>query len=181
VVADPVILWISALAPAVILAMTSWKEITRPDDFRAAVGNYDLLPATLVAPVAYVLPFISLGAAACLTIPDYRAKSAVVAVLLLSVFTGAIAVNLARGRSGIDCGCHFGSPLPTLSGGLLMRNGLLIALLLPALITEKASRALAWLDWISIVSASAVFVTAYATLEELLARPALRAGGWGRR
>jgi uncharacterized membrane protein YphA (DoxX/SURF4 family) len=72
--------------------------------FRAAVANYRLLPAVLVTPVAYVLPFAEIVAAILLALGVVPLVVAAALALLLIAFATAVAVNLARGRV-IDCGC----------------------------------------------------------------------------
>jgi uncharacterized membrane protein YphA (DoxX/SURF4 family) len=72
--------------------------------FRAAVANYQLLPAVLVTPVAYGLPFAEIAAGVLLALGILCLVVAAALALLLIAFATAIAVNLARGRV-FDCGC----------------------------------------------------------------------------
>jgi hypothetical protein len=84
------------------------------------------------------------------------------------VFTAAIALNLARGRRDLDCGC-FGPLLrQPLSGWLVVRNGLL-ALLVLATFTPVDARPLALLDYLTIGAAVAALVTLYGAANYLLA------------
>jgi uncharacterized membrane protein YphA (DoxX/SURF4 family) len=73
-------------------------------EFRDAVANYRLLPAALVAPVAYSLPFAEIAAGVLLALGVLPVVVAAILALLLVAFAGAIAINLARGRV-FDCGC----------------------------------------------------------------------------
>jgi uncharacterized membrane protein YphA (DoxX/SURF4 family) len=82
--------------------------------FRAAVANYGLLPPVVVAPVAAVLPLAEIAGGALLAAGILTALVAILLGLLLAAFAGAIAVNLARGRS-FDCGCS-GSSTPSRIG-----------------------------------------------------------------
>lgn len=72
--------------------------------FRVAVANYRLLHASLVAPVAYGLPFTEIIAAVLLALGVLPVVVAAALALMLAAFATAIAVNLARGRV-FDCGC----------------------------------------------------------------------------
>jgi uncharacterized membrane protein YphA (DoxX/SURF4 family) len=72
--------------------------------FRAAVANYQLLPPTLVAPVAAVLPVAEIAGAVLLAAGILTAPAAIALGLLLAAFAIAIALALAQGRS-FDCGC----------------------------------------------------------------------------
>ena len=97
--------------------------------FRGVLSEYRLLPAALVGIAAPAVVGAEIVAALALLapaglMPGVPAASA--AALLLCAYTGAIAVNLLRGRTSIDCGCG-GEPTP-LSGWLLLRNALLLGL-----------------------------------------------------
>ena len=59
------------------------------------------------------------------------AAGSAAAAILLGLFSVAIGINLARGRSHIDCGCFQSALRQQLSISLLVRNGFLIALALP--------------------------------------------------
>lgn len=54
------------------------------------------------------------------------------AVALLLLFAAAMAINLARGRADIDCGCGQSFLKQTLSWSLVARNAALAAMLLPS-------------------------------------------------
>ena len=97
--------------------------------FRGILGQYRLLPDALLPIAAPAVVAAEVAAALALLnpaslLPGMTAASP--ATLLLSVYTLAIAINLARGRTGIDCGC--GGEATPLSGWLLVRNGLLLGL-----------------------------------------------------
>ena len=82
--------------------------------FRAAVANYQLLPPTLVAPVAAVLPVAEIAGAVLLAAGILTAPAAIALGLLLAAFASAIALALAQGRS-FDCGCS-GTAAPSRIG-----------------------------------------------------------------
>jgi uncharacterized membrane protein YphA (DoxX/SURF4 family) len=86
-------------------------KVTALAQFRTAVANYRLLPAVLVAPVAYGLPFAEIAAAILLALGILPLVVAAALALLLLAFAVAIAVNLARGRV-IDCGCAGSAAAP---------------------------------------------------------------------
>lgn len=72
-------------------------------EFRETLANYRLLPEAAVVPVAVLLPLTELTVGAAL-LPGFR-LALVPAIGLLLLFSGAVAVNLRRGRTQIDCGC----------------------------------------------------------------------------
>lgn len=93
--------------------------------FERAVGNYRLLPTSLVRPVATWLPRFELLGALALLLGIAVAPVAASVALLLAVFAVAIGVNLARGRS-IDCGC-FNSTVPRRIGWRLVLGDISLA------------------------------------------------------
>ncbi len=84
-------------------------KIVSLTDFRAAVTNYQLLPARLVSPVALSLPFAEVGAAILLAAGILPTVVAGFLTLLLLIFALAIGINLARGRV-FNCGCAGAAP-----------------------------------------------------------------------
>lgn len=110
--------------------------------FPGVVANYRLLPDALVGPVATVLPWaeVLIGAALLGGI----ALAAVPAAGLLLAFAVAMAVNIGRGRAHIDCGCGRSELRQPLSRNLVVRNVVLAALLVPALMGLPAFGSLAW-------------------------------------
>lgn len=97
--------------------------------FRGILGQYRLLPEPLVPAAATLVIALEVVAGIALLAPASlvsRMAASGLAVFLLCVYTGAIAVNLAKGRTAIDCGCG-GAPTP-LSGWLVARNVFLLAL-----------------------------------------------------
>jgi uncharacterized membrane protein YphA (DoxX/SURF4 family) len=78
-------------------------------DFRAAVRNYQILPARLTGAAALGVPAAEVGAGTLLLLGVYPGITAACLAVLLAVFSVAIAVNLARGRV-FDCGCGGTAP-----------------------------------------------------------------------
>ncbi|MBF9151496.1 methylamine utilization protein MauE [Novosphingobium sp. 1Y9A] len=110
--------------------------------FPGVVANYRLLPEPLVAPVAVTLPIaevvIGLALFAGLRV------AAVPAGLLLLAFAAAMAINIGRGRSHIDCGCGRPELRQPLSRALVVRNLVLAALLLPLLMPTPPVGSALW-------------------------------------
>ena len=82
-----------------------------------------IIAAEAAAGLALLVPAATLTPSTAVLTP---ATGSLMAALLLCLYTGAIAVNLGRGRTAIDCGC--GGQATPLSGWLLTRNGLLLCL-----------------------------------------------------
>lgn len=114
--------------------------------FEGVVYNFRLLPGLLVRPFAFAIPFAELAVAVGLLVPMFRVYGAWAAVGLLTVFTIAIAVNLIRGRTEIDCGCFNSELKQRLSGWLVLRNVALAGL---AAWLAYAGHGIAGRDWVA--------------------------------
>jgi hypothetical protein len=123
---------------ALVFATAAPAKIRHRMIFEGVVANYRLLPRGMVKPVARALPWIEWGLAALLVLPATGPGAAAIAILLLAAFAWAMAVNLRRGRSHIDCGCHQSTLAQTLSWSLVARNLCLAVLLLPSLAPLQA-------------------------------------------
>jgi len=100
------------------------------------IANYRLLPRMLVAPASALLPPLELVLGAMLLSGFAQGLTALAAMVLLALFAVAMAINLRRGRTDIDCGCGQSFLKQTLSWTLVARNAVLAALLLPSLGTS---------------------------------------------
>jgi len=90
---------------ALVLIAAAIPKLRHPDEFQGVVTNYRLLPAFLVAPFARLLPWVELACAAALLMTPARELAAWVATGLFLMFALALAINVGRGRTHIDCGC----------------------------------------------------------------------------
>jgi hypothetical protein len=130
--------------------------------FEGSVANYQLLPTSLEKPLAYFIPILESACAAGLLISKSRDSAALGLLMLLLIFSGAIAINLIRGRTNIDCGC-FGPLLrQELSGWLVARN-LFLMILASALLLPENGRVIEALDLVTIVLGAATMVILYAS------------------
>jgi uncharacterized membrane protein YphA (DoxX/SURF4 family) len=102
---DPTVAIFASLFVALILAAAAIPKLRSQDEFLGVVANYKLLPGFLVTPFARLLPWVELACAAALLVPSLRTAAACVAAGLFIVFAIAIAINVGRGRTHIDCGC----------------------------------------------------------------------------
>lgn len=102
---DPTVAMFASLFVALILAAAAIPKLKNKDEFLGVVANYKLLPNFLVAPFAEMLPWIELVSAIALLIPSVHVIGASVASALFILFSIAIAINVGRGRTHIDCGC----------------------------------------------------------------------------
>jgi hypothetical protein len=140
---DPVAAWLARLALAGVFASAALHKGRDLDAFAAAVAAHRLVPEASAGAFARAFALCEVAAAAGLLVPTSAPLAAGLAAALLVLYTGAIAINLARGRREIDCGCS-ARPQP-LSGRLLARNAALGALAFAAALPPSA-RAWVWVD-----------------------------------
>lgn len=109
---------------AAVGKMRNWRT------FEGVVANYRLLPGPLARVVAWLLPptEVSLAVALLCGVPG----SELAAGALLSVFGAAMAINLWRGRTHIDCGCFDATLRQPLRWALVLRNAVLVVMLVAA-------------------------------------------------
>ncbi len=171
---DPVMTWIASIALAIVFGASAAMKLADLGEFRGAVENYRVLPNWLAAPAAAAIPMLEAAGAAAMLITALRPFAVVTLAAMLALFTGAVVVNLMRGRRDIDCGC-FGTALrQRLSGALVARNAALALIIWIAAMPDSA-RPMGALDVLTIGGAAASIVVLYAAANLLLANaPMLR-------
>jgi hypothetical protein len=110
---------------ALVFARSTAHKLAEFSFYRATLGEYRLLPALFIGPVAVALTIAEALDVALLIVPTTRVVGAVLATVLLCLYAIAMAVNLQRGRFSIDCGC--GGPGQAISWALVVRNLVLFA------------------------------------------------------
>lgn len=167
---DPVLAHAAAATLGAVLLLGAAEKLREPLLFQDAVDNYRLLPAPLVLPLARALPLAE-GLAGAMLLPlATRAWGALAALALLLLVSGAIAINLLRGRTRIDCGCG-GLRHTPLGPGLLLRNAVLAGLAVLAL-APIAARASTWLDFAAVGGATLFGLGLYHLANALLSHHA---------
>ena len=169
---DPIFIIASALAIAVLLASAATHKVRAPARFARQLADYQLLPDSLVRPVARLVPLLELAIAFALLLPVSRGWAALSAASLLALYAAAIGINLWRGRRDIDCGCAGPDQAQPLRPVLLLRNSALVGLALLASVLPVA-RDLGVFDGFVTVAASAVALLIYAAADGLLANSPL--------
>jgi hypothetical protein len=106
--------------------------------------------------------------AVALLLPGSSSAAPFAAAGLLLVYTGAILINLVRGRTDIDCGCAGPARRQPLGVGLVVRN---LVLLSAALLSELPARprALVWIDGLTCAAGLAAACLLYKAVDVLLA------------
>jgi uncharacterized membrane protein YphA (DoxX/SURF4 family) len=145
------------IAAALIFFTAASGKLRRWSTFEGVVGNYRLLPDPLVRLVAWILPpgEMVLALALVFGLPG----SELAASALLCLFAAAMAINLVRGRSHIDCGCFDAAQRQPLRWSLVVRNVVLVSLLIAAARSRGAAA-----DWdfaallMGVLAGSAFFI-----------------------
>jgi hypothetical protein len=124
---DPAVHAALRLCLATLFAAAGLHKLRTPLRFRAALDAYEVLPQRSVNAAASALPFGEALIAVSLLYTPAAGFAAVAALALLCVYTGAIAVNLRRGRRDLDCGCGAAEAPQPIGPSLLLRNLALMA------------------------------------------------------
>ena len=161
---DPLITIVIATSLAILFLLAARHKISAPRWFEAQLAAYRLVPDSLLTPTARVLPWIEVAVALGMLFDLTRPFAAITAALLLSVYAAAMAINLRRGRSAIDCGCG-DTPQP-LSSLLILRNTVL-ALGAILLLAPVATRQLSPLDMLFALLFVAICSLGYTMMEHL--------------
>lgn len=136
------------------------------------IDAYALLPAGAGRWLAPLLGALECAVGAALWLPALRSCAAATLFALLLLYSGAIALNLLRGRRDIDCGCGGSRWHVPLSGWLLVRNALLLLVAL-ALFAAPGTLPHGARDWLAALAIAGLAALAYNGLGFLLARDAL--------
>jgi uncharacterized membrane protein YphA (DoxX/SURF4 family) len=111
---------------AVIFLLSGLAKLPRRAEFVAAVRNYRLVPDRAGEVIGKVLPPVELAAGALLALGFGVRPVAALLGLFLLAFSGAVAINLLRGRT-IDCGCFGPVAQRKITWLTIARNAILIA------------------------------------------------------
>jgi hypothetical protein len=165
---DPAVQMALRVALAALFAAAAVHKLRDRRRFRDALRGYALAPARAVAPLAAGFTALELVAAGLLVAPGGARPGAALGGALLLVYTAAVAVNLARGRRAIACGCGGPAGSRALGADLLVRNAVLL-LAVFACAAPPAARALHALDAVTIAAGAALLALVYAAAETALA------------
>jgi hypothetical protein len=163
--ADPIAVGTIVGALALVMFAAAWHKLSEPDVFAGSLAAYRLLPQTLVAPAARLLPVVEAALGAGILVPATRPAALLLLAGLVLVYGAAMAVNLLRGRQDIDCGC--GGATHPLSWGLVARN---IVLAVAAVLASRPTleRSMDWIDALTLVLGVLAFYALYLMADELL-------------
>lgn len=168
---DPAIELVLRGGLALLLLTTAVHKVRDLAAFRAAIVGYALLPERFAGAIAVLLATAEAVIGVALLAPaslGLRDAALVATASLLALYAVAIAVNLARGRRDIDCGCAGPNAKQPLSEWLLARNALLVVAALVCL-GGTSARPLVWIDALTISGGVAMLVATWLAAHRLLA------------
>jgi hypothetical protein len=165
---DPALSWIAALGTSLLFAASVVHKLRDWPRFVGALDNYRVLPAAGSGAAAWLVVALEACAAVLVAIPATRAAGALLAAGMLLAYGAAIALNLRRGRTSLDCGCVGLAQRRRIGPELVVRNAILAAIALLAAV-PMAERTLLAIDGLTILAATLVLALVYLTADALAA------------
>jgi hypothetical protein len=171
---DPVVLKAISIGFGLLFLLAAIHKISALAEFSAILRDYQVLPDSLLKPIATIVPVLEIALGAGWILLDQTAFIAIASSLLLALYTAAIAINLRRGRVHIGCGCGVAGTGETdqpLSAGLVVRTLLLMALALSAAM-PVLPREFAAMDYVTLLAAVIAGALLYISGNQLLGNSA---------
>ena len=165
VMLDPVVLTLLAGAFALLLGSAALHKARDLAVFGELLRAYRVLPAGLALP--WLVPLLELALAALLLPPATRAASALAGCALLVLYALAIALNLARGRRALACGCGGANERRPIAPWMVWRNSL-IALVLVGALAPWGARPLGFTDAVTVVFGLLTVALIYLCIDQLM-------------
>ena len=169
---DPVYWHVIRWLMAGVFAVACVHKLRSMDAFENVVRDYAVLPAAMAPLTSRLVIVCEIVVVTGLVSGLWMPVAAGLATVLLAVYGAGMAINLARGRRHIDCGCFGpaggGETRHGLSGWLLLRNLSLIALT-ALLLLPVADRTLTWLDLVTIAAATVAGFATWSAADQLMA------------
>lgn len=116
--------------------MAAISKLPRRKQFVFVVIAYRVLPRKLATAYAYFLPGIELVVGLLLLVGIAARATGAVSGVLLASFVGAMALNVLRGRTELDCGCFGSSRQRKISSWAIVENCLLLLLAIFAMVSS---------------------------------------------
>lgn len=147
-----------------VAAIHKLRDLRR---FREVFAAYRLLPLAAGRALAPVVPALELAVAAGLLFDNLRMPALWIGIALLLLYVAGIAVNLARGRRDLDCGCAGPYDRRPIAAWMIWRN-LAIAVALAGALLPWSERPLVLTDAVTVGFGTACCALAYLCLDRLL-------------
>lgn len=170
--------WTVSLSLAALFFAAATQKIRAWREWPGVVRNYRLLPERIAGAASAVVPAAEALTAAMLISTRTRPAGGLCAAALLLLFAAALALNIRRGRTQVDCGC-FGTALRQPLAPWMVSRNLILALLALTLLLPAGPRALTALDWIACAGSVMTLAFLYPVVALALGRAWPEVPGWG--
>jgi hypothetical protein len=164
---DPAFGYLICIGIALLFAIAGWHKLRSLELFADVFAAYRLLPDAWGRRVAWLIPCIEVAIAAALPWEATRRWALMAAMGLLIAYASALALNLARGRRELDCGCGAFGRRRSIAGWMVWRNAVL-ALIVAIAALPWVSRPLNGSDALTVAGGLAAIAALYAAVDRLL-------------
>lgn len=166
---DPIVMLLVRASLALLFASAAWHKLRAPAEFRAVLAAYRVVPDPLVPTLGATIGALEAGVAFAWLGLGGTGLASGATIALLALYSGAIAVNLARGRRAIDCGCGVGGASQPIGEWLLVRNALLAVAAVVGARPIADARTLVWVDAVTFAGGLALVACAWVAAHGLAA------------
>jgi hypothetical protein len=173
-VLDPVFGYLIVTGAALLLATAGGQKLRTFERFKVTLEAYHILPSSLAQRLAWLVPCLELTIAMGLLWERTRRAAVLAAIGILISYAAAIALNLARGRRDLDCGCGAARDRRSIAAWMVWRN-LLLASGLGLCALPWSVRRLDVSDFLTLAGGLAAAVMLYSAIDRLLGDVAPRA------
>lgn len=164
---DPALGSLLVLCIALLLAAAAIHKLRNPAAFAEVFAAYDLIPAAVARPLAWLIPAIELCVALALLWLPLRRMAIFAGMALFTAYGFGLGLNLARGRRDLDCGCAPAGNRRRIAAWMVWRNAVLVlALGIAAL--PWTPRAWSGADFVTLAGGIAALCTLYVAIDRLL-------------
>jgi hypothetical protein len=164
---DPALSLMIVLGIAALLAVAGGQKLKNLAIFTHTFAAYRLLPDGAARSLAWSIPCAEVGIAAALLWPASRSWAVAGAIGIFLGYAAALALNLARNRRDIDCGCAGPGERRSIAGWMVWRN-LVLAASLGAAALPGIARPLTGVDFLTVAGGLAAAIILYGAVDRLL-------------
>jgi len=168
---DPLIVKTISIGLGLMFLLAAYHKLSEGPQFQVTLLEYQLLPESLIAPISRIIPIVEILLGSSWLLSFYQqGLTAIGSAILLGIYALAIGVNIHRGRVHFDCGCGFAGKNENeqyLSGGLILRNMILMAAALITLL-PAGSRELGFGDYLTLAAALLAAALLFGAANQLL-------------
>ncbi len=154
---------------SLIFARAVWHKLGEFTEFTGFVADYRLVPERLTTAVSLAVVAAEAASVAMQLVPGGRLAGLGLSAMMLLAYAGAMAINIRRGRSAIECGC--GGAIQPLSWSLVVRNGLLATTALAAILLPLGPMRVA--DAAAAIASGFALWVAFLLLEQILSNASI--------